>query len=176
MKGVVFTEFLEFVEKEYGFDMLDLTIEKSKVPNDGAYTQAGNYPFEEVIALFTALSTETKEDLNILIQRYGEYLFKRLATLYPNIKEFKSAFDIISHVDNIIHPEVKKLYPDADLPEFTILKQTSTRILLQYKSNKNLHQLAKGLMMGASKFYNENLIIIVHEDKNPIEIEAILNE
>jgi len=111
-----------------------------------------------------------------LIESYGEYLFNRLAKLYPNITQFKSSFDIITHVDNLIHPEVKKLYPDADLPEFTIIEQTRNTIRLQYKSNKGLHQLAKGLILGAGIFYNEKLTVIIHEDKNPIEIEVTKNE
>jgi len=38
MKGMVFTEFIEFVEREFGFDVVDAMIEKSNVPNGGAYT------------------------------------------------------------------------------------------------------------------------------------------
>jgi len=176
MKGLVFTEFLEFVEQEYGFDTLDETIEKSKVPNDGAYTQAGNYPYEEIVALVVALSNETLIDVNTLIESYGEHLFKRLASLYPNIAQFKSSFDIISHVDNLIHPEVKKLYPDADLPEFVLIEQTKNKIVLQYKSNKGLHQLAKGLMIGAGLFYKEKLTVTIDEQNTPITIEVIRDE
>ena len=172
MKGLVFTEFIEFVEKQYGFDVVDSMIEKANVPNNGAYTQAGNYPFKEIIALVMALSSEVNVAVDTLVEGYGEHLFYRLASLYPNINQFKSAFDIIEHVDNLIHPEVRKLYPDADLPEFVLLEQTKDRILLQYKSSKNLHQLAKGLMIGAGAFYGEKLTVTVHEDKNPIELEV----
>lgn len=172
MKGMVFTEFVEFVEEKYGFDTVDAMIEKSKVPNDGAYTQAGNYPVEEIVALMVALSEIQKADLTLLIQSYGEYLFGRLASLYPNIEQFESAFDIISHVDNLIHPEVQKLYPDADLPEFETIEERADKIILRYKSKKGLHQLAKGLILGAGAFYNENLSVSIDETKNPVEIEV----
>lgn len=172
MKGMVFTEFIEFVEEKYGFDVVDMMIEKSKVPNDGAYTQAGNYPFEEIIDLVVALSEIEQTDLNMLIQTYGEYLFGRLAALYPNIKQFESAFEIISHVDDFIHPEVQKLYPDADLPEFETIEKSDDKIVLRYKSKKGLHQLAKGLILGAGAFYKENLSVVVDDTKNPVEIEV----
>lgn len=176
MKGMVFTEFIEFVEQEFGFDVVDAMIEKSNVPNGGAYTQAGNYPFEEIVSLVVALSNEVNSDVNVLIESYGEYLFNRLAKLYPNIAQFQSSFDIITNVDSLIHPEVKKLYPDADLPEFTIIEKTDTKITLQYKSSKGLQQLAKGLMIGASHFYKEDVTVHIDDSKTPVEIEVTKNE
>lgn len=60
MKGLVFTELLEYVENNFGFDMADKIIEDSNLENDGAYTQAGNYPFEELIKLVNALVLNQK--------------------------------------------------------------------------------------------------------------------
>ncbi|MGB3962655.1 MAG: heme NO-binding domain-containing protein [Sulfurimonas sp.] len=173
MKGVVFTEFIEFVEKKFGFDTVDVMIENSGL--SGVYTQAGNYPFEEMVALVTALSQESGVGVSELIESYGKHLFGLLISIYPHVDRFSSAFDIIAHVDNIIHPEVKKLYPDADLPSFTIKEQTPERILLQYLSNKGLQDLAKGLMIGAGEYYKEDISVTVFADRRPIEIEVRKN-
>ena len=56
MKGLVFTELLEYVEENFGFDVADKIIENAKLENNGAFTQAGNYPFEELVKLVVALS------------------------------------------------------------------------------------------------------------------------
>ena len=49
MKGVVFTEYVEFIEETFGFDVVDDMIEKAGV--SGVYTQAGNYEFDELFKM-----------------------------------------------------------------------------------------------------------------------------
>jgi hypothetical protein len=170
MKGVVFTEFLEFVEEKYGFDTVDIMLETSG--QSGVYTQAGNYPFEEMLALIVALSKSTNVAINTLLETYATHLFSRLISLYPHANRFTSAFDMISQVDNVIHPEVKKLYPDADLPSFYVKEHSDNKMVLQYMSNKPLHYFAKGLMMGAAKHFGETINVTIYDDRTPIEIEV----
>lgn len=171
MKGVVFTEFMEFVEGKYGFDAVDAMIENSGL--SGVYTQAGNYPFEEILGLVLALCKEENVELANVVESYGVHLFPILVSLYPHIDTFTSSFDIISHVDNIIHPEVQKLYPDANLPSFKTIEHSTNKIVLEYISNKPLHNLAKGLMLGAAAYYKENITVTIHHDVSPIQIEVI---
>jgi hypothetical protein len=171
MKGVVFTEFIEFVEESFGFDAVDAMVEDSGL--SGVYTQAGNYPFEEMVALIVALSKAQGVEVNELLEKYGKHLFGRLAGLYPNINRFSSALDVISHVDNIIHPEVHKLYPEAELPSFKVIEKNSNKLVLEYTSGKSLQHLAKGLMLGAAKFYNEDLEVNIDEEKKPVVIEVL---
>jgi len=46
MKGMVFTEFMDMVEEVLSADILEDIIEKSELPNDGAYTALGTYSHE----------------------------------------------------------------------------------------------------------------------------------
>ena len=38
MKGIVFTEFLDMVEKEFGYETVDHIIENSELSSNGIYT------------------------------------------------------------------------------------------------------------------------------------------
>jgi hypothetical protein len=67
MKGVVFTEFLEFIEDKFGFDISDDMIENSKTSTEGVYTQAGNYPFEDMLSMVQTLSKLTNVPLGDLV-------------------------------------------------------------------------------------------------------------
>ena len=158
MKGVVFTQFLEMVEDKFGFDINDEMIEKSGV--NGIYTQAGNYPVSELLAMVTSLSELTKISVNDLVFTYGVHLFSILTNIYKEpIKRYNNTFEFIANVDNVVHPEVKKLYPDSDLPEFELVSIDDNEIKIVYKSNKPLMDLAKGLMTGCSQYFNENIEI-----------------
>ena len=165
MKGVVFTQFIELVEEKFGFDTVDEMIEKTEGVS-GVYTQAGNYPAQELLALVGTLSQITGVSVADLAFAYGEYLFPVLITIYEEpIKRYNSTFEFIAHVDQVVHPEVKKLYPDADLPEFETVSQTDDELKVIYKSNKPLMPFAKGLMIGCSKHYNENIEVRFEEPK-----------
>lgn len=160
MKGVVFTEFLEFIEDKFGFDISDDMIENSKTSTDGVYTQAGNYPFEDMLSMVQTLSNLTNVPLGDLVQAYGEHLFSKLITIYPKpISVYENTFDFVSNVENVVHPEVKKLYPDSDLPSFVDPILNDNVLEITYVSTKPLMDFAKGLIIGCAKHYNENIEI-----------------
>jgi hypothetical protein len=154
MKGVVFTQFIEMVEDKFGFDTVDDMIEQSGV--SGVYTQAGNYPATELLEMVTALSNITEIPVATLVEAYGEHLFGILITIYPKpIQIYNNSFDFISSVDQVVHPEVKKLYPDSDLPEFELISRDDNSLKVLYKSSKPLMDFAKGLMSACAKHYKE---------------------
>lgn len=161
MKGMIFTELVEFVEEKFGFDIADAMLEASLLENKGAYTQAANYPFEELVAIVTRLAEITGNPAGDLIEVYGRHLFGRIVGLYPPmIAHFSSSLPFIAKVDTFIHPEVKKLYPDADLPSFNVISLSDHELIIDYTSNKPLMPLARGLMLGAADHFGETIEII----------------
>lgn len=161
MKGMVFTELVEFVENKFGFDTLDAMLEASMLEEKGAYTQAANYSYEELVAIVSRLAEITNSPAGDLIEAYGRHLFGRIVNLYPPmVANFSSSLAFISQVDTFIHPEVKKLYPDADLPSFKLITLSENELIIDYKSNKPLMSLARGLMLGAADFFHETIEIL----------------
>jgi hypothetical protein len=155
LKGIVFTQLLEMVEEKFGFDISDEILERANL--EGLYTQAGNYPFAELYKIIKELSTTTNTPINDLIVEYGKYLFPKLIGLYPHsVLAYKSSFEFIANVEKVIHPEVKKLYPDSVLPSFDLISVDEKKMELMYNSNKPLMDFAKGLMIGCAEYYNEN--------------------
>lgn len=166
MKGVVFTELIEFTEDRFGFDVADdILVDESG--EDKIFTQAGNYSFEELVALFVALSKSTGESIEDLLYSFGVYLFGRLAKMASFLMESsKSSIEAIAKVDTYIHIEVKKLYPDADLPKFNAIAQNENELKIEYSSEKRLEPFAKGLMVGCGKHFGEELQIEMENISN----------
>lgn len=158
MKGVVFTEFIEFIEEKFGFDISDDMIEGSELSTKGIFTQAGNYPFGDMANMVQTLSKITNIEASKLIEAYGEHLFSRLVQIYPKpIQTYTNTFDFIQNVENVVHPEVKKLYPDSDLPTFEEVSRSDTELKVNYISSKPLMDFAKGLMLGCANYYKEDI-------------------
>lgn len=158
MKGIVFTELIEFVEDQFGYTMADVMLEASMLDHKGAYTQGGNYPYEELVAIVMRLSEHVDLSIETLIEVYARHLFIRIVALYPRITEgFQSVLEFISVVDTFIHPEVKKLYPEAELPTFHLISLEEKCLIIDYHSSKPLYQMAVGLMLGASDYFKQTI-------------------
>lgn len=153
---MVFTEFIEFVEKEFGFEMSDQIITQSDLKSGGVYTAVGTYDFQEMLNLLITLNKKTNIPLNDLLQTFGKHLFFRFVQMYPHfIDRTKSLFHFLSGIDHYIHVEVLKLYPDAELPTMTIEERTDDHIVIDYKSERKLAYFALGLFQSATAYFNE---------------------
>lgn len=157
MKGMVFTELFELIEEKFGYDRLDEVIDSSSLATDGSYAATGNYPFEELSRIVTNLSEQTGIDAGTLLEVYGEHLFPKLLKVLPSLKQSTDILSFIESVESYIHVEVRKLYPDAELPTFEVLSSNEKELKFNYVSSKSIPQLAKGLIIGASKYFKQDV-------------------
>lgn len=164
MKGVVFDEFVDMVEERFSAEMADKIINASNLATGGAYTSVGTYDHRELIELVRHLSDETGIPAPGLLRTFGEYLFNRFYILYPSyLVEHDSTFDLLASLDDKIHVEVKKLYPDAELPRFTHEMAGPGKMILTYRSKRPFSDLAEGLIRGCIHYYKEP-IALARED------------
>lgn len=156
MKGMVFTEFLSFVGQSFGDDMVDDVIADCKLPNGGAYTAVGTYDHHEMQALVTAVSQRSGEGANVLLRSFGRHLCGRFSKGFPQFfADNFDLFDFLESVQNHIHVEVHKLYPDAELPSFDTHHRSKELLELNYRSCRPLAALAEGLILGAADHFSQ---------------------
>jgi hypothetical protein len=154
VKGIIFTEFLELVEEKFGLVMVDKIINQSNLESNGVYTAVGTYEFSEMLQLISHLSENTDISVDDLLMVYSEHLFKALIKSHPNLVEhYKDPMDLLASIENHIHVEVKKIYPEAQLPTFELEEKTDTKMVMVYKSDKALYMLGKGLMLETFKLF-----------------------
>ena len=159
MKGLAFTTFYAHCEDRYGIEMLDDIIEDADLPNKGAYTSVGTYPFEEMVSLITALTRRTGESLPIVLESFGHSCFTKWVTYVPSHFERKNLFDILEGIDHFHETEVRKLYPDAELPSFKVESRDESKLVLRYFSCKPLAHLAAGVIKGAAAHLGETIAV-----------------
>ena len=157
MKGLVFTTFYSHCEERFGADLLDDIIEDADLPNKGAYTSVGTYPFGEMVALITALVQRTGRPLSAVLEEFGHFCFGKWVTYVPTHFENKSLFDILAGIDHFHEYEVRKLYPDAELPSFKVESRDKRTLVLRYFSCKPLADLASGVIKAAAAHLGENV-------------------
>ncbi|MEQ8461536.1 MAG: heme NO-binding domain-containing protein [Sandaracinaceae bacterium] len=158
MKGIVFTEFLEMVEDRFSLETAEKIIDESELASGGAYTSIGTYDAREMGALLGALSKESGVPAPALLHSFGVHLFARFYALYPVFFEDRhNALDFLESLEEVIHTEVQKLYPDAELPRFDIRRESPDRLEMVYRSSRALSDLAAGLIAGCITHFDEQV-------------------
>jgi hypothetical protein len=159
LKGIVFTEFLEMVENTVSEEVADRLLDECELESGGVYTSLGTYDHREMLTLVTHLSEISGTPVPDLVKVFGEYLLGRFVVQYPGFfQESHDSFDLLSKIENHIHVEVKKLYPQAELPTFDCQSEGSTMILT-YTSKRPFADLADGLIRGCCAHYGEAMQI-----------------
>lgn len=157
---MIFTEFLEMVEEKFSLAMVDKIINDAALPSGGIYTAVGNYPHTEIVTLAINLSRESKIPLPDLLYTYGERLFETFAIKYDHfLCGARSAFDFLEMLESYVHLEVKKLYPEAELPTFETKRQNNGSLHMIYRSHRSMGDVARGLMSGCFRYFGENVDI-----------------
>lgn len=154
MKGIVFTELLDLVGKMKSEDFVDELIESCELPSGGAYTSVGTYPHQEAVTLVMRLSEMTGTPPGDLLRVFGQHLFGRFAVLYPVFFQYvDNALDFLDQIESVIHVEVRKLYPDAELPSFETSRPADGSLDMVYRSERHMGDLAEGLIAGCIAHY-----------------------
>ena len=100
-----------------------------------------------------------------LLRSYGTFFFSVLSRSYPKFMEKNSLFSFLESIDSYIHPEVLKLYPEAELPRFTSEHISNSEMKLIYESSRKMSDFAIGLIKGASDFYKIKINVEVLDIK-----------
>ena len=63
-------------------------------------------------------------------------------------------------VDSVVHMEVRKLYSDAELPRLICVFTADGRLQMTYESERNLADLAEGLILGCLEHFGERIEVV----------------
>jgi len=154
MKGIVLTTFNDMIEQEVGIDVWEQILESVKPASGGVYTSVEDFPDEELFSMVTELSRITGTPPMELVNAFGQYLFHVLAVKHSVfIDESPDFLEFLKSVEDVIHKEVKKLYPNSNLPSLKWEQSDERSLTLFYRSPRKLCFLADGLIRGAAKQY-----------------------
>jgi hypothetical protein len=104
-----------------------------------------------MVALITALVSRSGLKMPTLLEQFGEFCFGRWVHKFPELFKNRDLFDVLANINDFHESEVRKLYPDAELPSFEVVGRGADQLVLDYRSCKPLADLAVGVIRGAGK-------------------------
>src|SRR5436853_2444471 len=99
MKGIIFTDFVQFLEREFP-DVV-------AVAGKRFYSPLQSYPDQELLDLVSRASQAAGAPVPEILRRFGAHLFRTLATLYPVFVDgVGSTLELLSGIERSVHGEV----------------------------------------------------------------------
>lgn len=158
MKGVIFNVVEQAITVEHGYGVWDSMLKDAGV--DGAYTALGDYPVDDLHRLVAAGSGALGVAERELLRRLGQGSLLALSDRYPQFfTPHSCALDFVLTINDVIHPEVRKLHRTADPPRFDFEMTQEGGLLVSYHSARRLCDLAEGMLGGAALYYGERATI-----------------
>ena len=156
MKGITFNLLEEVVRREYGEETWDALLQAAGL--DGIYTSLGSYPDPDLYKLVGAASAALQMPADAVLRWFGRNALPLLAQRYPKFFEgHASTRPFVLTLNDIIHPEVRKLYPGAIVPEFGFDTSSDEVLVMTYYSARRICAFAEGLIQGAADHYGEEV-------------------
>jgi hypothetical protein len=154
MKGIVFNLLEEVISRHHGEETWEQLLQAAG--DDGVYTSLGSYSDERIAALVREASKALGIAPGDVLRWFGRQSMPLLAARYPafftgpaNTRSF------LLTLNDIIHPEVRKLYPGAYVPVFDFDSSSPDVLFMGYQSDRKLCALAHGFIEGAADHYQE---------------------
>ncbi|MGB7373894.1 heme NO-binding domain-containing protein [Pontixanthobacter sp.] len=159
MKGLIFTELMDFMEHKAGAEFAEDVLDAADLPNGGAFTAIGTYPAAYALNMVAIASDKSGIPAAELSAEYGEWLFHRFTVLYPDIIDrYPTAEIMLDHVGSHIHEEVVILYPDAKPPHISMQREDG-HLVVNYSSHRPMAHVAFGLVKGCLAHYRDSRIV-----------------
>lgn len=160
MKGVVFNLLEQVVVASQGDDAWDRLLADADLK--GAYSSLGSYPDREMLALVQSLATSLQVSEQEVLRWFGCAAMPLLFQRYPRFFAAHTGVrSFVLSVNEFIHPEVRKIYPGAEVPIFVFHEESDGGLLMEYRSPRKLCALAQGFIEGAAGHYNE-IVAVKH--------------
>ena len=131
-----------------------------------------------MLQLLQNLNSNTGIAIDDLLLVYGEHFFNVIENSYPGLlATYKDPIEMLASIENHIHVEVRKIYPDAELPTFIIEEKTDTSLTMIYQSSRAMHHFGLGLMNRTFKHFNSTASIIIEKIKEDgTEVKFVINQ
>ena len=158
VKGIIFNLLEEVVTEHFGEDVWDDLLSQAQL--EGIYTSLGNYPDADLFKLVGAASAALNQPPDAVVRWFGVKALPLLARKYPAFFDrHQSTRPFILTLNDIIHPEVRKLYPGADTPEFDFDTSSPDVLVMNYRSKRKLCSLVEGFTEGTAEHFGETVSI-----------------
>lgn len=160
MKGTVLVELVKMAEEAFGEEVVDEVLDNADLISGGVFTSVGNYPCSDLVKIVEGLSRHSGVCGEVLQRKFGHWMLGHFNEKFPDTFVGKqNSIEMLESIDGEIHVEVRKLYPDAELPRFETKRISDNHLRVIYSSPRPLHAFCHGLIEACVEYFGEEATI-----------------
>ncbi len=158
MYGVIFDMLRSYViERHGGRPTWDALLEQAGIGYK-VYFPVAQYPDEEMVKLATTASKMLNVPLTAVLEDFGTFVGPSLVTYYEMfVRPEWRTFDVLENASAKIHDAIHRHNPRRNPPELRTTRIDEHRMKLTYQSERKLCFVAKGIIIGLSRKFDERI-------------------
>ena len=168
MRGMMFVSFVDWTEQRFGETIADEMLCQTPTATGGAYTNVGQYEYQELLALIQTLSHRVDRPIPDLCRDFGQFLLPILIEKHHEFIDMAAGLrGFLEGLDSHIHKEVLRLYPNSLPPRVRVhptLPREDDILELHYESHRPMADLAYGLLLGAVTYFKASATVTRQDD------------
>jgi predicted hydrocarbon binding protein len=107
-----------------------------------------------------ATAEVTDRRVSHVLEAFGWYVAPDLLETYGDrIDVGGSALDVVASAETHVHEVLRNHNPNLDPPTLVCRREADTRVVVEYRSNRGLCPLARGLVRGIGEYYDTELTV-----------------
>lgn len=151
MHGIVFVELEKFVKSKLGAEAWPKLLTHAGL-SQAKYKMTAAFPDEEALKLVGSAVTLTGMTAPQILEAFGDFIAGDLLQMYSGLlKKEWSALDVIENTEATIHSVVRQKNPGAAPPALEVKRVSPRELVLVYRSQRKMCDLAKGLAKGVGR-------------------------
>ncbi|HKR63826.1 MAG TPA: heme NO-binding domain-containing protein [Thermoanaerobaculia bacterium] len=155
----MFVHLRKFTEDAYGAAAWNDVLSAAGL-GPRVYLPITSYPDEEMAAIVGAAAQKTGLAVPALLESFGEYVAPHLVAMYRHLlKPTWRTLDVLEHVEETAHRAVRVEQPGAAPPYLEATRTSAHEITIDYTSARRLCFVAKGIIRGLSRHFDESVTI-----------------
>jgi predicted hydrocarbon binding protein len=158
MHGILFKSLKDFVVERHGREAWEAVQDTADLAGK-VYLPIDTYDDDELRRLVDALSDRTGRPVQEVLEAFGRYATARLLETYGSVAgDEGSALDLIANTETRVHAVLRTRDPSFDPPELTC-RRDGDEVTVEYRSDRNLCSVAKGIARGVGDHYDEPVVV-----------------
>lgn len=158
MKGIINKGIEAFVKATFS-DETWAQIKRKAGCKEPFFSASEDYPEQTTVDLVSAASEISGLDTKTVLFEFGKFwLLNTAADAYPTLFRLsgKTTREFLLNM-NRVHDQVTRSLPNAKPPSFDYEELPDGRLLMHYQSERMLCPLLKGLILGVSAHFDEQV-------------------
>ncbi len=160
MQGIMFVELSGYVEELLGPQAWKEALIEAGLDNR-TYSLHAPAPDDEFLTLVTNAAARADRQLQSVLEGFGEYIAPHLlgGEYGPLVDPEWDLLDFLEHTEVAIHAVVRERDPRSRPPKLRVVRPLPDQILVLYESSRRMCSVAKGIVRGAARHYDQEIVI-----------------